>query len=128
MIELEQWYRISDTRKLAVATRESFFTDGEEVMAMWLSPDQLPLTLRRWQPADRLRLKGGGHQRVKRVLIDQKVSQQARERQLVLVDARGEVVWLLGRKWSWFARPQDFRQQWRPVVIGIKDEEEKKHE
>jgi tRNA(Ile)-lysidine synthase len=128
VIELEQWYRISDTRKLAVATRESFFTDGEEVMAMWLSPDQLPLTLRRWQPADRLRLKGGGHQRVKRVLIDQKVSQQARERQLVLVDARGEVVWLLGRKWSWFARPQDFRQQWRPVVIGIKDEEEKKHE
>ena len=86
---------------------------------MWLSPDQLPLTLRPWQPGDRLRLKGGGHQSVHRVLIDRKVNAGDRGSQLVLVDARGTVVWLIGRKWSWFDRPADYRQRWQRLFIGI---------
>lgn len=128
VIELEQWYRVDDTRQLAVATSKHFFQDSAKLMPMWLAPDQLPLQLRKWQSHDYLRLKNGGHQRVKRILIDQKVTQGERDHQLVLVDAHGEVVWLLDRKWSWFARPEDYHQQWQLVVIGIKDKEENRHE
>ena len=66
-----------------------------------------------------LRLRGGGHQLVHRVLIDQKVAAAKRRTQLVLVDAQGMVVWLLGRKWSWFDRPDDYRQHWQQLFIGI---------
>lgn len=114
MVKLGQQYPIDKQQKLLVTTMQ----DARE-MEMWLSPDQLPLTLRPWQPGDRLRLKGGGHQSVHRVLIDQKVNAGDRGSQLVLVDARGTVVWLIGRKWSWFDRPADYRQRWQRLFIGI---------
>ncbi|QZN93384.1 tRNA lysidine(34) synthetase TilS [Limosilactobacillus panis] len=88
---------------------------------MWLAPDQFPLTLRHWQTGDFIILKNGGHQKVRRVLIDQKVPQQVRDRQLVLVDAQGRVVWVIGRKWSWFPRPANYQQKWRQVVVSIED-------
>lgn len=114
MVKLGQQYPIDKQQKLLVTTMQD--AGG---MEMWLSPDQLPLTLRPWQPGDRLRLKGGGHQSVHRVLIDQKVNAGDRGSQLVLVDARGTVVWLIGRKWSWFDRPADYRQRWQRLFIGI---------
>ena len=88
---------------------------------MWLAPDQFPLMLRHWQAGDFIILKNGGHQKVRRVLIDQKVPQQVRDRQLVLVDAQGRVVWVIGRKWSWFSRPANYQQKWRQVVVSIED-------
>ena len=88
---------------------------------MWLAPDQFPLSLRHWQAVDFIILKNGGHQKVRRVLIDQKVPQQVRDRQLVLVDALGQVVWVVGRKWSWFTRPVEYRQKWQQVVVSIED-------
>lgn len=114
MVKLGQQYPIDKQQKLLVTTMQD-----ARGMEMWLSPDQLPLTLRPWQPGDRLRLKGGGHQSVHRVLIDQKVNAGDRGSQLVLVDARGTVVWLIGRKWSWFDRPADYRQRWQRLFIGI---------
>lgn len=114
MVKLGQQYPIGKQQKLLVTTMQD-----ARGMEMWLSPDQLPLTLRPWQPGDRLRLKGGGHQSVHRVLIDQKVNAGDRGSQLVLVDARGTVVWLIGRKWSWFDRPADYRQRWQRLFIGI---------
>ena len=114
MVKLGQQYPIDKQQKLLVTTMQD--AGG---MEMWLSPDQLPLTLRPWQPGDRLRLKGGGHQSVHRVLIDRKVNAGDRGSQLVLVDARGTVVWLIGRKWSWFDRPADYRQRWQRLFIGI---------
>lgn len=119
MVKLGQQYPIDEHQRIVVATTRSAFATADQVMAMWLSPAQLPLTLRPWQPGDRLRLKGGGHQPVHRVLIDQKVAVTKRYSQLVLVDAQGTVVWLLGRKWSWFDRPDDYRQRWQRLFIGI---------
>lgn len=119
MVKLGQQYPIDDHRHLMVTTTPDQFGTADWVTEMWLDPQQLPLTLRPWQPGDRLRLKGGGHQPVRRVLIDQKVPTAARERQLVLVDAEGTVVWLVDRKWSWFDRPRDYRQHWQRLFIGI---------
>lgn len=119
MVKLGQQYPIDKQQEMLVTTtREDFATD-DQVMEMWLAPDQLPLMLRPWQPGDHLRLRGGGHQLVHRVLIDQKVAAAKRRTQLVLVDAQGMVVWLLGRKWSWFDRPDDYRQHWQRLFIGI---------
>lgn len=126
VIKLGQWYPINKQREIAIGTTDTFFNEGEQTMDLWLAPDQLPLTLRQWEKDDVLRLKNGGHQKVKRVLIDQKVHQQERKQQLVLVDATGAVIWLLDHKWSWFDRPQDYQSKWRRLVIGIKDKEKGK--
>lgn len=128
MVKLGQQYPIDDRRRLIVASPSDQLTaiDWDQVMTMWLDPQRLPLTLRPWQPGDHLRLKGGGHQLVRRVLIDQKVPTAARDRQLVLVDATGTVVWLVDRKWSWFDRPTDYRQRWQQLLIGIINKEEHK--
>lgn len=116
MVELGQWYFVNDQRIL-VSTTELDAKSGGTAQEMWLAPDQFPLSIRKWTSGDTLRLKNGGQQKVRRILIDQKVPNSQRQRQQVLVDAKGEVVWLIGRKWSWFARPVDFQQKWQKVII-----------
>lgn len=122
VVELGQWYFVNDQR-LLVADIPAAFPATANSQEMWLAPDQLPLTLRLWEPTDTLRLKNGGRQKVRRVLIDQKVPNDLRAKQFVLVDAQGTVVWLIGRKWSWFDRPQDYRQRWQKIIIGIQNKE-----
>lgn len=117
VVKLGQRYPIGNHTAILASSSRADFAD-EPCQEMWLAPGQLPLTLRKWQPDDRLVLKGGGHQKASRVLINQKVANAERKRQLVLVDAQGVVVWLVGRKWSWFARPEDYQQRWRRLFIG----------
>lgn len=117
VVKLGQRYPIGNHTALLASNHQADFAGGV-CQEMWLAPGQLPLTLRRWQADDRLLLKGGGHQKVSRVLINQKAANAQRKRQLVLVDAHGTVVWLVGRKWSWFARPHDYQQRWRRLFIG----------
>lgn len=128
VVELGQWYRVSVRQAVRVepwAGDVAAETSGQE---MWLAPAQFPLRLRLWRPGDALRLKAGGHQLVRRILIDQKVPNTLRKGQAVLVDAHGEPVWLVGRKWAWFARPADYRQRWRHVLISMKNIKETNHE
>lgn len=120
VVELGQWYFVNHQQLLVSPTLADFGPESK-TQEMWLAPRQFPLSLRQWQEGDTIRLKNGGRQKVRRVLIDQKVPNDQRQLQQVLVDAEGEVVWLIGRKWSWFDRPAGFRQKWRKVIIGIKD-------
>lgn len=117
VVKLGQRYPVGCQRYLVVEQSAGY--PNNSLQEMWLAPDQLPLTIRRWQAADRLVLKGGNHQKVARVLVDQKVPTADRNRQLVLVDAHGEIVWVIGRKWSWFDRPVGYQQEWRRLLIGI---------
>lgn len=121
VVELGQWYRVSDQRAIQVIAAKDDTVGQSSGQEMWLAPDQLPLRLRLWRAGDALRLKQGGHQLVRRILIDQKVSNSARQAQVVLVDAHDEPVWLVGRKWAWFTRPADYRQRWRHVLISMKE-------
>lgn len=121
VIELDHWYPIMENREIMVGKREDFFlNEGENYQEMWLAPDQLPLTIRRWQSHDLLSLKNGGHQKVERILIDQKVSLNERKNQLVIADAAGAVVWVIGKKWGWFARPVDYKEKWCQLFIGMR--------
>lgn len=120
MVKLGQRYPVDQGTELLVSDQEVAFT-GTTYQEMWLAPQQLPLILRPWQAGDYLLLKGGGHQKVSRVLIDRKVPTDQRRHQLVLVDAQGVVVWLVNHKWSWFERPADYQQVWRKLFIGKQD-------
>lgn len=100
VVELGQWYRLRAGGTFSV-TRQP----GQGlVTTVWLTNNQFPLTCRPVQAGDRLLLKGGTHQRVRRVLIDQKVPRDLRANQRVIVDALGQVVWLVGVKVAWFDR------------------------
>ncbi len=125
VVKLGQRYPIDDQSALVVTTNP---LRGVKQLPMWLAPTQLPLCLRPWRPSDQLLLKNGGHQAVRRVLIDQKIPLAQRDRQLVLVDARGIVVWLVGRKWSWFTRPTDYQRTWQKRLIGIVKRRGEEHE
>ena len=120
VVELGQWYPINDQQ--LILTKECRPDNAVYAQEMWLAPEQWPLRLRHWQPGDFIRLRGGGHQQVRRILIDQKVPNQDRAQQYVLVDAQGTVVWVVGRKWSWFDRPTDYRYRWRRVMIAIQEQ------
>lgn len=54
-----------------------------------------PLTVRSRKPGDRIRTRSG-HRKVQDVLVDARVPTEAREGQPVVVDARGEPLWLPG--------------------------------
>ncbi|MDO4903505.1 MAG: tRNA lysidine(34) synthetase TilS [Limosilactobacillus sp.] len=122
VVELGQWYLVNDQQKLRISLTADGFSEGDLLQEMWLSPDQFPLTIRPWQADDVIKLKDGGQQKVRRVLIDQKMPNEDRNRQMVLVDPKGTVVWLIGRKWSWFTRPEGFQTLWRKVIIGIHED------
>lgn len=121
VVKLGRWYSIENDYQIAVAKEKMFFNQGEHCQEMWLAPEQLPLKVRRWREQDRLPLKNGGHQKVSRVLIDQKVPLSKRNQQLVIVDAQDTVVWVVGRKWGWFTRPGDYTTRWQQLFIGKRD-------
>lgn len=105
VVKLGKWF---STRKGQVAVQPNVQPgdDIDIVAKMWLRDSQLPLRLRVWQSSDRLRLRSGHHQRVSRILIDQHVPIMERASQLVLVDAQGAVLWVIGRKTAWYDYPQ----------------------
>lgn len=104
VVKLGKWF---STRKEQVAIQSTVQagTNVQIVAKMWLRDDQLPLRIRSWKNGDRLRLRNGHHQRVSRILIDQHVPANQRAKQLVMVDAKGAVLWAIGRKTAWYDYP-----------------------
>lgn len=100
MIELEHRYSVADGFTFCFSWQDT----GRSVAWFELTPAQLPLTIRPWQAGDRLRLKNGGHQKIHRLLIDQKVPLDQRAKQMVIVDQFNQVLWLVGRKTAWLPK------------------------
>ena len=74
--------------------------DGAEERAGWVfraaaGALAFPLRVRGWRDGDRLRA-GGGRRSLKRVFLEQRVPRERRRRLPLLVDARGEVIWVAG--------------------------------
>lgn len=97
VVELGQWYRLKSGDQFALMPGQGSSPD----ITMWLTPDQFPLSCRLVAQGDRLTLKGGKHQKVRRLLINQKVPRLARQTQRVVVDRDGQVVWVIGRRAAW---------------------------
>lgn len=100
MLKFDHWNDSVDGGQFGVFTHST----NELVATLWLTPDQLPLKVRAVQPTDAIRLKSGHYQRIRRILIDDKVPKEQRARQQVVVDAHGEVLWLVRHKTAWLSR------------------------
>ncbi|MHA8262528.1 tRNA lysidine(34) synthetase TilS [Lactobacillaceae bacterium Melli_B3] len=99
MVRLNHWYRISD--RITVGVFEPSFPleiATKSVVELMLLDDELPLSIRPWQHGDRVALANGGHQKVSRVFINQKVPNDERETAMVLVDRTDHVLSVLGYK------------------------------
>jgi len=102
MVDLNQWRPIGNGRLLGFFPASSSIQTPHETVA--LRSEQFPLWVRRWAATDQLRLASGHHQSVRRALINAKVPRSERAAQLVLVTAQGEVLTVLGVKWSVWPR------------------------
>ncbi|MFC6180472.1 tRNA lysidine(34) synthetase TilS [Lactiplantibacillus daowaiensis] len=97
MVDLNQWQKITATQTVGVFDQAPSATS----QPFSLMTADWPLQWRPWQPGDQLQLKNGGHQTVRRILIDQKVPMAQRDQAMVLVNAHGTVLWLVGHKFSY---------------------------
>lgn len=78
-----------------------------------------PLTVRRWQPGDRIET-AGGRKKLKKLFGELKVPLNERRRTPVVSDARGEVIWVPGRYRAPVALPRNDTWNW---YLGIRDED-----
>lgn len=88
-------------KHLTLRTQEGWCEPSREAFVATLDADRVafPLTLRRVQAGDRFIPFGlKGSKLVSDYLKDQKVPLLERRRQLVLIDATGAIVWLVGRR------------------------------
>ncbi|MHA8137866.1 tRNA lysidine(34) synthetase TilS [Lactobacillaceae bacterium Scapto_B20] len=99
MVRLNHWYRIND--RMTVGVFEPSIGDGltaKQRFDFELHNSDLPLSIRPWHPGDKLTLTSGGHQKVSRVLINQKVPNADRKLAMVLVDQHDRILSVLGYK------------------------------
>ncbi|WP_295731712.1 tRNA lysidine(34) synthetase TilS [uncultured Limosilactobacillus sp.] len=108
MVKFDRWYSEPYGQQWGIFAHPQ----SQTVAELWLMKNQLPLQVRPWQPADRIRLKSGNHQAVRRILIDQKVPLNQRQQRLVVVDQQGQVLWLIGQKTAWLDRAPVREQQY----------------
>lgn len=95
VVELEKQYFVQPIGPVTWRTTPS----SQPLLAHFqLRPDQLPIIRRPWQAGDRIRLANGGHQKVRRILIDQKVPLDLRPHQMVVVTSDHQILWVEGRK------------------------------
>jgi len=105
MVDLNQWRPVGNGWQLGCFTA-SRLQEHTPHTTVALTANQLPLMVRPWQADDQVRLATGHHQSVRRVLINAKVPRDQRSGQQVLVTATGELLAVLGVKWSvWPPRP-----------------------
>lgn len=103
VVKFDQWKRLNTDGECLISQQDKVKT-LTPIAEMWLHSDQLPLKWRPVRAHDYIRLKDGGHQSVRRLLINQKLAKSLRSQVMVLADAKGEVLWVPFLKTSWLDR------------------------
>ncbi|WP_461240730.1 tRNA lysidine(34) synthetase TilS [Paucilactobacillus sp. N302-9] len=112
---INQWLTVQDMK---IGIFEQPPAQPDTVMTqLWLPPKAFPLQLRLWHANDAIRLKGDQHQKVRRILIDHKVPTEERQTQPVIVTQQDQIIWIVGQKFSWFKRPDDYQTSWKSVLF-----------
>ncbi len=118
VLKLNQWQTVIPREKIGIFTPMSLKSaENDKIISMWLPKTAFPLKIRRWEADDTLILKNGHHQKVRRILIDNKVPTEKRQSQLVVVDQFDNVIWVVDQKMSWLTRPLDYQNKWQHVVF-----------
>ncbi|UQS87044.1 tRNA lysidine(34) synthetase TilS [Nicoliella spurrieriana] len=117
MVRLNHWYQVNDRMSVGVfAPSQTTNYPSVRTTDFQLNDDQLPLLIRPWRSSDRIVLKSGGHQKIKRIFIDQKIAVVDRRLAMVLVDQKGTVLSLLGYKDSVFPKRFEDGHSYRLLV------------
>lgn len=99
-LQLSEWVHLPQGGKIGLFNAKTCQKSNDQKM-IWLDAAsvELPLTIRRRQPGDRMSLKGTtGTKKIKDMLIDQKVPLEQRDELRIVCDAKGDVICFLGYK------------------------------
>jgi tRNA(Ile)-lysidine synthase len=88
----------------------------------------LPLYVRTRKTGDTILLPGGGRSKIKKIFIDQKISRKKRDRIPVIVDAKGQVIWIVGVKSSVFCQSEEEERKKLIINADCSRREELIHE
>lgn len=83
-----------------------------------VSSPRFPLVVRGWRPGDRIRL-SYGTKKLKKLFSERRLDRRARARAAVLVDGRGEVLWVVG-----LARAEGVGEGGEGLEIAVRDVEQ----
>lgn len=118
VLKLNQWQKVMPQEKIGIFVPTKLrAVASDQIIEMWLPKSAMPLKLRHWRTDDVLMLKNGHHQKIRRILIDNKVVSEKRQSQLVVVDQWDNVIWVVGQKMGWLKRPLDYQNKWQHVVF-----------
>ncbi|KZE68127.1 hypothetical protein AWM68_17130 [Fictibacillus phosphorivorans] len=81
-----------------ITDRKPALLRGKDVFVFSRKDVSLPLRVRSRKPGDRMAIAGVGSRKLKDIFIDAKVPQEERKVWPIVVDAKGEIVWLPGLK------------------------------
>lgn len=103
-MEIEKWLSLPNGKKIGLFLSnqlpnlkkqeyQTCFFDIESI--------KIPLTVRHQMTGDRISLKGmEGSKKIQRILIDQKVPPSKRKETIIVEDAQGHILWVVGMKES----------------------------
>lgn len=118
VVKFAHWYKTWTGEQILVTpATEPAPTGAQQVATITVPTAALPLRLAPADPADRLRLKGGHHQSIRRALINAKVPQARRAAAQVLADQAGTIYGLVGVKFAWYDRPQSPSTSWQTLAV-----------
>lgn len=103
MLTLNEWYLLPDGGKFIVKSKSLLINEislDAERMPVYLQESDLPLMIRPRQVGDRIALKHG-HQKVKKILIDDKVPIVARGQVMLITTQLNQILWILNHKQAW---------------------------
>lgn len=114
----KQWHPLDATQEIGLFPT-ALAPAGDLTCDLTLTPQDLPLTIRHRQPGDRLPLKKG-QQKVKKILIDQKVPVAQRAAVWLVTTAQQQLLWVIGYKKAQLSNvTQTDKIQYRLIVRTI---------
>ncbi|ANK61327.1 hypothetical protein AYR56_04420 [Loigolactobacillus backii] len=117
-LNVGQWQQV-DQQQIGLVTEQATLRPGDDVLSVYLAPTELPLIVRHRQPGDQLAIKTG-HQSVKRLLINEKVPSEKRERLWLVTTAQNKGLWLLNlKKAQLFNQIQTDKIHYRLVLRNV---------
>ncbi|MFC6463947.1 tRNA lysidine(34) synthetase TilS [Marinilactibacillus sp. GCM10026970] len=98
-INVGEWIELPGQKRLGLFRSDTCPTveSGVEQIALEMDSILLPLKVRHRETGDRIRVKGmDGSKKIKDLLIDRKIPMSQRNQLIILEDASGEIVWIVG--------------------------------
>lgn len=84
---------------LSITYTNTFYKGDENTYLCSSQAITLPLTVRTRKNGDRMRIPGlNGSKKIKDILIDEKIPPRKRDELLLITDAKGEILWIMGLK------------------------------